>query len=193
MKAMSPGRPHSTLLEVTGVAPTVLSGRNIEFMLLSERGNTNTGPVEIHPPYHYDIGADLPEEDELLDVHEMIDISIFVRTFRRWLVDEAAVLQFWTEHGGRKRACGPGKLLQNKIRSANKSFLGKMVDKKNTLESASAAPRLPNQQSPLSKLAALPKVWGEGCEESEDHEDQDCGVQGGVKRGKVSGRNVHSP
>ncbi|SCN77201.1 uncharacterized protein FFNC_02037 [Fusarium fujikuroi] len=81
------------------------------------------------------------------------------------------------------------KLLQNKIRSANKSFLGKMVDKKNTLESASAAPRLPNQQSPLSKLAALPKVWGEGCEESEDHEDQDCGVQGGVKRGKVSGRN----
>lgn len=66
------------------------------------------GPVVIHPPYHYDIGADLPEEDELLDVHEMIDISIFVRTFRRRLVDEAAFLQFWTEHSGRKRACGPG-------------------------------------------------------------------------------------
>lgn len=65
------------------------------------------GPVVIHPPYHYDIGADLPEEDELLDVHEMIDISIFVRTFRRRLVDEAAFLQFWTEHSGRKRACGP--------------------------------------------------------------------------------------
>ncbi|KAF5570930.1 hypothetical protein FPHYL_876 [Fusarium phyllophilum] len=118
----SPGRPHSTLLEVTGAVPTVLSGRNIDFMLLSERGSQPAshvddfapgifftcyqGPVEIIPPNPYDIGADLPEEDERLDVHEMIDISILFRECDLQIFDEARVLEFWTDYGGRKSACG---------------------------------------------------------------------------------------
>ncbi|KAG5749839.1 hypothetical protein H9Q69_007052 [Fusarium xylarioides] len=121
MKTTSRGRPHSTLLEVTGAVPTVLSGRNIEFMLLSERGSQPAshvddfapgifftcyqGHVEIIPPNPNNIGADLPEEDERLDVHEMIEISVIFRECGLQLFDEARVLQFWTELGGRMRAC----------------------------------------------------------------------------------------
>ncbi|KAF5578331.1 hypothetical protein FPCIR_11581 [Fusarium pseudocircinatum] len=101
---------------LTSVAPTVPSGRNIEFMLLSEGGNHTvshvndfsrdtfhmpTSPVEILPPNSHDIGADMPEEDERLDVHEMIEISTFFRECDLQLFDEARVL-----HVGRMRACG---------------------------------------------------------------------------------------
>ncbi|PNP80572.1 hypothetical protein FNYG_06171 [Fusarium nygamai] len=64
------------------------------------------GPVEILPPNSFDIGAEMPEEDVRLDVHEMIEISIFFRGCDLQLFDEARVLDLWTDYGGRMRACG---------------------------------------------------------------------------------------